>query len=59
MQRSRASRPRRTSAKPAVFFNMPEMLVNLNTAGKRTSFLKISVSLELENAGPTCRGSRR
>ena len=37
-------------AKPAVFYNMPEMLVNLNTAGKRTSFLKISVSLELENA---------
>jgi len=29
---------------------MPEMLVNLNTAGRRTSFLKISVSLELENA---------
>jgi flagellar protein FliL len=37
-------------AKPAVFYNMPEMLVNLNTAGKRTSFLKISVSLELESA---------
>lgn len=38
------------SAKPAVFYNMPEMLVNLNTSGKRTSFLKISVSLELESA---------
>jgi flagellar FliL protein len=37
-------------AKPAVFYNLPEMLVNLNTAGRRTSFLKISVSLELENA---------
>lgn len=36
-------------AKPAVFYNLPEMLVNLNTAGRRTSFLKISVSLELEN----------
>jgi flagellar FliL protein len=36
--------------KPAVFYNMPEMLVNLNTAGRRTNFLKISVSLELENA---------
>jgi flagellar protein FliL len=39
------------SAKPTVFYNLPEMLVNLNTAGRRTSFLKISVSLELENAG--------
>jgi flagellar FliL protein len=37
-------------AKPAVFYNLPEMLVNLNTAGRRASFLKISVSLELENA---------
>jgi flagellar FliL protein len=36
--------------KPTVFYNLPEMLVNLNTAGRRTSFLKISVSLELENA---------
>jgi flagellar protein FliL len=41
-----AAQPR----KPAVFYNLPEMLVNLNTAGRRTSFLKISVSLELENA---------
>jgi flagellar FliL protein len=38
------------TAKPAVFYNMPEMLVNLNTAGRRASFLKISVSLELESA---------
>jgi flagellar FliL protein len=37
-------------AKPAVFYNLPEMLVNLNSGGRRTSFLKISVSLELENA---------
>ncbi|HEX2114011.1 MAG TPA: flagellar basal body-associated FliL family protein [Alphaproteobacteria bacterium] len=36
--------------KPAVFYNLPEMLVNLNSAGRRTSFLKISVSLELESA---------
>jgi flagellar protein FliL len=37
-------------AKPAVFYNLPEMLVNLNSVGRRTSFLKISVSLELESA---------
>ena len=35
--------------KPTVFYNLPEMLVNLNTSGRRASFLKISVSLELDN----------
>lgn len=34
----------------AVFYDLPEMLVNLNTAGRKQSFLKIRVSLELENA---------
>jgi flagellar FliL protein len=33
--------------KPAVFFDMPELLVNLNTGGRRVSFLKLSVALEL------------
>lgn len=31
----------------AVFFELPDLLVNLNTAGRRTSFLKIKVSLEV------------
>lgn len=31
----------------AVFFDLPEMLVNLNTAGRRPVFLKMKVSLEL------------
>lgn len=35
--------------KPAVFFDMPEMLVNLNTGGKRVNFLKLSVALELND----------
>lgn len=35
------------SLKPAVFYDLPEMLVNLNTAGRKQSFLKIRVSLEL------------
>ena len=34
--------------KTAVFFDMPEMLVNLNSSGRRTNFLKINISLELE-----------
>jgi flagellar FliL protein len=33
--------------KPAVFFDMPELLVNLNTGGRRVSFLKLSIALEL------------
>jgi len=31
------------------FFDLPEMLVNLNTGGNRTTFLKIKVSLEIEH----------
>ena len=37
-------------AKQLVYYNMPEILVNLNAAGRRSSFLKMSISLELENA---------
>ena len=32
---------------PSVFYDLPDILVNLNTSGKRTSFLKLKVSLEL------------
>lgn len=35
---------------PSVYYELPEMLVNLNSAGKKANFLKILVSLELENA---------
>ncbi len=31
------------------FFDLPEMLVNLNTGGNRTTFLKVKVSLEIEH----------
>jgi len=37
-------------AKP-VFFDMPDMLVNINGRQRRTSFLKVAVSLELKSAG--------
>jgi flagellar FliL protein len=33
----------------AVFYDLQEMLVNLNTGGRKSSFLKIRISLELEN----------
>lgn len=35
--------------KPMVFYNLPELLVNLNSQGRRASFLKISLSLELSD----------
>jgi flagellar FliL protein len=33
--------------RPMVFYNLPELLVNLNSQGRRASCLKISLSLEL------------
>jgi len=38
------------SPPPAVFYDLPDLLVNLNTTGRKPSFLKLSVSLELERA---------
>jgi flagellar protein FliL len=32
-----------------VFLDLPEILVNLNTGGRKSSYLKIRVSLELQN----------
>ncbi|MBI5163592.1 MAG: flagellar basal body-associated FliL family protein [Magnetospirillum sp.] len=37
------------SVQAAVFMDLPDMLVNLQTTGRKQSFLKIRVSLELEN----------
>jgi flagellar FliL protein len=37
-----------TPAKPAsVFFDVPDLLVNLNATGRKTTFLKLSISFEL------------
>jgi flagellar FliL protein len=38
------------SAQNATFHDLPELLVNLNTTGRKASFLKIKISLELGNA---------
>lgn len=35
------------AARGTVYFELPQMLVNLSSSGRRTSFLKIVVSLEL------------
>jgi flagellar protein FliL len=39
--------------KPLVFFDLPDFLVNLNTGGRKSSFLKLSVSLQLEKQEDT------
>jgi flagellar FliL protein len=41
--------------KPAVFFDLPDLLVNLNGAGRKASFLKLTVSLELEKQDDVAR----
>ena len=35
--------------KEIVFFDLPEMLVNLNSSGRQTNYLKLTVSLELDD----------
>lgn len=35
--------------KPGSFMTIPDMIVNLNSSGKQTRFLKISIKLELES----------
>lgn len=46
-----AAAPEQHAATPVVsstvFYDLPEMVVNLNSTGRRTNFLKIQVSLEL------------
>ncbi len=37
--------------KDAVFFPLEEVVVNLNTGGRQSTFLKIKISLELADAG--------
>jgi len=32
---------------PTIFYDLPEMLVNLNTTARKSNYLKISISLEL------------
>ena len=37
-------------AEKTVFYEVPEILVNLNSTGRKETYLKIRISLELENA---------
>jgi flagellar FliL protein len=45
----------RESGGPIVFYDLPEMLVNLNSGGKRASYLKITVALELQDAAAVAK----
>ncbi|HKX10126.1 MAG TPA: flagellar basal body-associated FliL family protein [Stellaceae bacterium] len=50
-----AGAPPAPSPKPSVFLDLPDLLVNLNSTGRKASFLKISVSLDLEDQADTAR----
>ena len=48
---SKEAKPAMAQAKPAVFLDVPEVLVNLSTTGnERTQYLKVKVVLELPDA---------
>lgn len=45
--------PKAVAAGEAVFIDLPEILVNLNTGGRKATFLKMRVSLELQRKEDT------
>ena len=47
--KSEAHEDKPAEPKKTVFYDLPELLVNLNGAGRKASFLKMSISLELES----------
>jgi flagellar protein FliL len=54
MSGSKEAKPVVVQAKPAVFLDVPEVLVNLSTGGnERTQYLKVKVVLELPDAALT------
>ncbi len=49
-EEKKAEEPSQPQVKAVVYYNLPEILVNLNAAGRRSSFLKMTISLELDSA---------
>lgn len=41
--------------KPAIFLDIPDLLVNLNSTGRKANFLKLTISLELEKQEDVAR----
>ncbi len=54
----RFTKPAPAAARPAVFLDLPEMLVNLNTNDGRASYLKLRVALELDGSGDVLKISK-
>ncbi len=50
-----SAEPPTAPVKPSVFHDLPDLLVNLNSTGRKASFLKISVSLELDDPADIAR----
>ena len=48
-EKSEAEVAKEAPPKQTVFYDLPDLLVNLNGGGKKASFLKMTISLELEN----------
>lgn len=46
-----AEAPKPEELGPTVYFELPQMLVNLNNTGRKSNFLKIVVSLEVSGEG--------
>lgn len=44
---------------PLVFYDLPEMLVNLNTGGRKPSYLKVQIALEMDDAGAIAEIERK
>jgi flagellar protein FliL len=49
-EEKKAEEPTQPQVKAVVYYNLPEILVNLNAAGRRSSFLKMTISLELDSS---------
>jgi len=47
---SAADQSVKAKTKDAVFFPLEELIVNINTGGRKSSFLKVRISLELDDA---------
>ena len=41
--------------KPLVFFDLPDFLVNLNSGGRKSNFLKLTVSLQIDKQEDTMK----
>ncbi len=50
-----ATEEKKVDQENAVFFPLEELIVNLNTGGRKSTFLKIRISLELADSGDISR----